>query len=344
MSLKSGKLQSFTMAQVEEHNTVEDAWMVVKGWVLDLTYFFPLHPGGAKILLPYLGTDATAVLNDSKIHMHSTSAYRLLKKFRIGYVPGMVSPEKIEKAIEETRNPDDYGVDIYRGLMWQVAGLGEHYDEFIENTYLAPELVTLKYFDNPVLEWGSKSPWYTVPFVWFPVCFFMFYQAVSTGTSVFSMPLFIVGGVLGWMLLEYVLHRFLFHMKTTSFLMNCFHFMLHGYHHIAPMDPMRLTFPPIPAAILASIVYTLMRVFFPFTTTMALLTGICLGYIFYDCEHYLMHHSDVLNGIEYFRSMKRHHLYHHYKNENSNFGISSMLYDHVFQSFDSVYLKGRNRE
>jgi len=41
--------------------------------------------------------------------------------------------------------------------------------------------------------------------------------------------------------------------------------------------------------------------------------------------------------------MKKHHLYHHYKNENANFGIATMIFDYVFNSFDNVDSKISNK-
>jgi len=275
---------------------------------------------------------------DPKVHFHSIAAYNLVKKFKIGYIIGKIPEADIQKALSETKIPDDYGVDVSKGLVWQSARLGPKYMEFVEKTFLAPEEGTLRYFDSDVLEKFSKSPWYTVPLLWLPILTFMITMAITNEIKYSLLPL-IVFGFLSWCLLEYVLHRFLFHMKTSSVGMNAFHFMLHGYHHVAPMDPHRLTFPPIPALIVGAILYSVVSPFFSVGTTFGILSGITIGYILYDLEHYALHHSAFLNSISYYRNMKKHHLYHHYKNDNANFGISTMIYDYVFNSFDTVYLK-----
>lgn len=72
------------------------------------------------------------------------------------------------------------------------------------------------------------------------------------------------GGILVWTLIEYVLHRFVFHMDTRNIgsFAKIFHFLLHGLHHKVPTDPNRLVFPPVPAVMIASaIYYTLSSVF-----------------------------------------------------------------------------------
>jgi hypothetical protein len=56
---------------VEQHNTTDDCWIVIKGHVYDVTDFAPMHPGGRAIYtmggrvshtvhaLPSLHTDNT---------------------------------------------------------------------------------------------------------------------------------------------------------------------------------------------------------------------------------------------------------------------------------------------
>jgi len=170
------------------------------------------------------------------------------------------------------------------------------------------------------------------------VLVFICLLSIQFGVNLMFLPVYIIGGLLSWMFIEYMLHRHIFHMKTSTFRWNILHFCLHGYHHIAPMDPTRLTFPPVPAALIGIILLNLLLIIFRLEVSLAILSGIMLGYVSYDLEHYALHHGAFLNTIPYFKNMKKHHLYHHYKNEDSNFGISSMLFDYIFQSFDAMYL------
>lgn len=65
------------------------------------------------------------------------------------------------------------------------------------------------------------------------------------------------GGILVWSLLEYTLHRYVFHMDTRNVggFAKIFHFILHGLHHKVPTDPNRLVFPPFPAVLIATTIY-----------------------------------------------------------------------------------------
>mmetsp|Transcript_1926 Transcript_1926/g.3503 ORF Transcript_1926/g.3503 Transcript_1926/m.3503 type:complete len:502 (+) Transcript_1926:166-1671(+) len=51
--------QSFTIAQVASHNTRDDAWLIYKNQVLDVTKWIGHHPGGEQTLLRFAGMDAT---------------------------------------------------------------------------------------------------------------------------------------------------------------------------------------------------------------------------------------------------------------------------------------------
>lgn len=49
------------MAEVKQHNTAEDAWMVLGGRVYNITPYLNFHPGGADILVKAAGRDGSAL-------------------------------------------------------------------------------------------------------------------------------------------------------------------------------------------------------------------------------------------------------------------------------------------
>ena len=54
-------LPEYTLAEVAQHRTRESCWVVLAGRVYDFTPFIDEHPGGARGLLRYAGTDASEV-------------------------------------------------------------------------------------------------------------------------------------------------------------------------------------------------------------------------------------------------------------------------------------------
>jgi hypothetical protein len=49
VSVTNREKTQFTWEEVEQHNTTDDCWIVIKGNVYDVTDFAPMHPGGRAI-------------------------------------------------------------------------------------------------------------------------------------------------------------------------------------------------------------------------------------------------------------------------------------------------------
>jgi 4-hydroxysphinganine ceramide fatty acyl 2-hydroxylase len=125
---------------------------------------------------------------------------------------------------------------------------------------------------------------------------------------------FFVGNVV-WTILEYTLHRFLFHIDHYLPDANwalMLHFLLHGIHHYLPMDRLRLVMPPTLFFILETPFTKLAHLIFPKAIANGIIAGSFAFYILYDCMHYALHHTRL---PQYMADMKRYHLAHHYKSE-----------------------------
>ncbi|EGT55320.1 hypothetical protein CAEBREN_13832 [Caenorhabditis brenneri] len=62
MSTKEDEpLKEYTRAQVEQHCTHDDLWLIFRGKVYNMTPYFNQHPGGLAILR-YAGKDTSTVL------------------------------------------------------------------------------------------------------------------------------------------------------------------------------------------------------------------------------------------------------------------------------------------
>lgn len=139
-----------------------------------------------------------------------------------------------------------------------------------------------------------------------------------------------------WTLLEYSLHRGVFHWKPNqeSYNQITLHFLLHGLHHKTPMDGDRLVFPPAAALILISIFYVFYRLLFPWPYFCLFASGQLFGYICYDIMHYYLHHGSPKPYTSmYFRKVYHHN--HHFKDFDLAFGITTLLWDYVFGTVGS---------
>lgn len=87
-----------TWEQIRQHSSSDDAWIVIKGRVYDVTEFKRIHPGG-DIILTSAGQDATDVF--AAFHA-GTSAWRDLPHLCVGVVEG----ESLPKIANEKYNQD----------------------------------------------------------------------------------------------------------------------------------------------------------------------------------------------------------------------------------------------
>lgn len=139
--------------------------------------------------------------------------------------------------------------------------------------------------------------------------------------------LLFVGGTIFFTLLEYLMHRYLYHIPATTPWRERFRYVVHGVHHDHPRDKRRLAQPPITSVLLAIILLSLFRLImgdFGF----AFCGGVLFGYSSYLAIHYATH---MLKPPKNFLGIlwKNHNL-HHYVNDEGAFGVSSPLWDHVF--------------
>jgi len=166
--------------------------------------------------------------------------------------------------------------------------------------------------------------------VWGPVVCLAIYSAARSSHFQFWPALSVFAfGFLAWTLLEYLLHRFVFHLlPEPTFESKLKQFMMHGYHHEFPNDRMRLVAPlllSVPISVLVAGAYLVLAG--PYYGRL-LFAGTVFGYITYDCVHYYTHHFRPTTRLGKF--LRRYHMEHHYKDSESHFGISSPLWDWVF--------------
>lgn len=190
-----------------------------------------------------------------------------------------------------------------------------------------------KVLENDFLEKYFATSHWAMPGLWFipiiTVCLWL--SATSDKLGAGQIVGFFVAGVLGWTFVEYWLHRWFFHLPPgKSQLRRTILFIAHGYHHEFPNDPGRLVAPPVLSWPLATVIGLLCwlscGVYWH-----AVFGGICAGYLAYDWMHYYTHHGRPKTRMGKF--MRRFHQEHHFKNHDTQFGLSSPLWDVVLGTF-----------
>lgn len=220
----------------------------------------------------------------------------------------------------------EFTVDLDKALVFQVGHLGKAYQEWVHQPIVSRE--GPRFFENNVLESLTRTVWWAIPTIWLPVVCCFLVKSFSMGQSLPEVSLLVLSGIFTWTLIEYSLHRFLFHIKTESYWTNTAHYLLHGCHHKHPMDGLRLVFPPAAAAILCFPFWGLVKLIVGATKAPAYFGGGLLGYVMYDCIHYYLHHGNP--SINQAKHLKRYHMNHHFRIQTMGFGITSSLWDVIF--------------
>jgi len=232
-----------------------------------------------------------------------------------------------KKKIRENTLVNSEIVDVKKPLFPQVIKLDppQLYQKWLKEF---PTTSSVRLFESNFVEFFSRYSWWYIWPLWLPVILYLLWNDSTEISKIFQIGAFI-SGVGIWMFLEYIIHRFLFHIETESVTGNMYHFIAHGIHHITPLDSTRLTFPPLFSIGIVSIFYLFFATL-AFSGYQSLFAGGLLGFVCYDTIHFLFHHPSILDSLPYFASRKSAHLHHHYINSNHNFGVTTSLFDLLF--------------
>jgi dihydroceramide fatty acyl 2-hydroxylase len=234
--------------------------------------------------------------------------------------------------LAEEYNSIRAAIDRNEPLLFKVGKLREKYQDWVHR----PEPGKPRFFQNDICENLSKTNWYVIPLVWLPVVVYLsrlshqrWCGGEADGYGCHSALLWFcfLFGTLFWSLVEYAVHRFLFHVKTSSYWLNTLHFLFHGCHHKFPMDNMRLVMPPLGALPIVLMVYGVEYLMFGKELAPVTLSGTLTGYMCYDMLHYHCHFSDFTNRFHWLKKVRSSHMDHHYRDSESGFGISTPLWD-----------------
>lgn len=136
-----------------------------------------------------------------------------------------------------------------------------------------------------------------------------------------TMAAIVISGLLIFSLIEYCVHRWLFHGPISLFEQG------HRRHHEKPMgyDALPFFLPPLAYLLLA----VLLAVFMPVTAALLLAGSIAAGYAAYGLSHSIMHNFRFRNP--WLRKWAAAHHVHHNHPER-NFGVTSPLWDMLLRT------------
>jgi dihydroceramide fatty acyl 2-hydroxylase len=159
--------------------------------------------------------------------------------------------------------------------------------------------------------------------------------AIGKGPSKTEISILLILGFLSWGLVEYVLHRFIFHFDARLNSDRKFVYAAHLSHHENPRERDHL-FASMQISVPLAAAYWLLAWVALGTWRAAsyLLIGLIAGYFCYEWLHFQAHHRRP--RLPLFRYLRKYHLLHHYRTPGLRFGVTSPLFDLLFGTFRPV--------
>jgi dihydroceramide fatty acyl 2-hydroxylase len=156
--------------------------------------------------------------------------------------------------------------------------------------------------------------------------------AAAEGPSGGGILLLLVTGLLSWGLVEYALHRFVFHYDAPSESGRKFVYAAHLSHHEDPGATDHL-FTSLRMSVPIAAAYWLLAwaAAGSWRAAAYLFIGLIAGYFYYEWLHFQAHHGRP--RLRLFRYLKKYHLLHHHRTPGLRFGVTSPLFDLAFGTF-----------
>ncbi len=202
-------------------------------------------------------------------------------------------------------------------------------EQLSSNTELIPKNSGQKrLFQNPYLEKLTRTH-ILAPLSIFALIssFLLYYAATAKGFPALLLVGLFFSGMLFCTLVEYLVHRYIFHLIPDTPTKTKIQYTFHGVHHEYPKDKDRLAMPPLLSVTIISVFFCIYYLLMG-DNAYGFTAGFAVGYASYLGVHYMVHAFQPPKNI--FRVLWINHGIHHYKDDDVAFGVSSPLWDWVF--------------
>jgi len=185
-------------------------------------------------------------------------------------------------------------------------------------------------FKSSILEKLSRTH-ISLPLIAFSLVstYLIYTGMIAYGLSTVTVVTLFLAGIFAFTLVEYLMHRFLFHMPETTPARKKAVYTMHGVHHDHPKDKDRLAMPVPMSLTIAFFFFWLFRLFMG-DLVWGFLPGFLMGYAGYLWIHYMIHAFQPPKN--FFKFFWVHHGIHHYKQPQRAFGVSTPIWDLIFRT------------
>jgi sterol desaturase/sphingolipid hydroxylase (fatty acid hydroxylase superfamily) len=183
-------------------------------------------------------------------------------------------------------------------------------------------------FENPLLEKLSRTH-ISVPLIIFFTYSggLLYWNIQNTDLTANTTVILFLVGLITFTWVEYMVHRYVFHLKPYTELRVKLQYTMHGVHHEFPKDKDRLAMPPLLSITISTILLLLFKVIMG-DFVFAFLPGLLVGYASYLGVHYMVHAFPPPKN--FLKALWINHGIHHYKDGQVVFGVSSPLWDYIY--------------
>ncbi|KAF9197492.1 fatty acid alpha-hydroxylase, partial [Haplosporangium sp. Z 27] len=170
-------------------------------------------------------------MKDELVHLHSEAVYEMLDEFLVGHldITGLDSRTKIETNINSAVGENDRllptdlvadkkrnFLDLTQPLFWQLWNGNYSKAFYLEQVHIPRHVSgSARIFGSPYMEVFTKTPWYIIPIVWLPVVTYNVLQSLNLSLGFDKVFVYFLAGIALWSLVEYTIHRFLFHLDDV---------------------------------------------------------------------------------------------------------------------------------
>lgn len=261
-------------------------------------------------------------------------------------------PPRMRHAVQQHQQQQQQQLDPEQSAIVQAYCMSSAQFDRIKDAVVKPSLnpgQSLRLFPRgffwDIAEDNTYAAWWLPLVTWLPLALYFacikFEQAWQSG-------IMLVSWLFLWPLIEYGLHRFLFHSpvawtaRLPHFVQgtwNVVRLLLHTVHHAHPTDRRRIVTPLIMSALLAVLVLGPLAATLPERVALPLALGLILGYVQYDLTHHALHawHSVLPlwmpNRVaRWWAALHKAHANHHYatRGAQESFDVAHGCLDSLF--------------
>lgn len=197
-----------------------------------------------------------------------------------------------------------------------------------DHLFISGKLNSPKFSKYNLLNYLTRAKFSTTFGFWVIIELFLTYVTLSHfNYKLIGVLVSILGGIVFWTIAEFLIHKYLFHLKINNQMI----FKFHRYHHNFPNDKERILMPPIFGfPISLPVLFICYFIGGKSAYGMFFFIGFIFAYMIYDLFHYMIHFKSYENKI--WKKLKLSHLNHHYKNSDKDFGVTTIIWDKVFKT------------